>query len=103
MKEPHLNDDFEKAPTTEAVLKYVRSQKEDAEKTLGGPGHGGNGGGGGHFHGGDGEEHEEQVHVDERWLIAYADKMTLLAGLFIMLFAMSTLDKTKFEKVKQST
>ncbi len=32
------------------------------------------------------EEHEE--HADERWLMSYADMMTLLFGLFVMLYAM---------------
>ena len=47
-------------------------------------------------------EEEEKIEVDERWLIAYADKMTLLCGLFVMLFAASNIDKTKFQKVKES-
>lgn len=42
------------------------------------------------------EEHEE--HVDERWLVSYADMMTLLFGLFVMLYSMST----QFEKVQES-
>lgn len=48
-------------------------------------------------------EDEDKVEVDERWLMTYADKMTLLCGLFIMLFAMSTMDKVKLEKIKEST
>ncbi len=31
----------------------------------------------------------ENEHVDERWLVSYADMMTLLFGLFVMLYAMS--------------
>ncbi|NDC24977.1 MAG: hypothetical protein EB078_11405 [Proteobacteria bacterium] len=38
------------------------------------------------------ESHEEKIEVDERWLMTYADKMMLLSGCFLMLFAMSTLD-----------
>jgi chemotaxis protein MotB len=49
------------------------------------------GGGGGHGGGG-----------EERWLLPYADMITLLLGLFIVLFAMSTLDAKKFENVKRS-
>jgi len=41
------------------------------------------------------EEHEE--HHDERWLITYADMITLLMAFFIMLFAMSQIDLAKFK------
>lgn len=34
------------------------------------------------------EEHEE--HIDERWLVSYADMMTLLFGLFVILFSMAS-------------
>ncbi len=37
--------------------------------------------------------HEE--HVDETWLIPYADMLTLLLALFIVMFAMSQVDKKK--------
>jgi DNA repair exonuclease SbcCD ATPase subunit len=33
------------------------------------------------------EEHEE--HIDERWLVSYSDMMTLLFGLFVMLYSMA--------------
>lgn len=49
------------------------------------------GGGGGHGGGG-----------GERWLLPYADMITLLLGLFIVLFAMSSIDDSKFENVKRS-
>jgi chemotaxis protein MotB len=42
------------------------------------------------------EEHENH----ERWLISYADMMTLLMVLFLVLFAMSQVDVTKFAKLK---
>lgn len=45
------------------------------------------------------EHHEE--HVDETWLIPYADMLTLLLALFIVMFAMSKVDQTKFESVKR--
>lgn len=45
------------------------------------------------------EEHEE--HMDESWLIPYADLLTLLLALFIVLFAQSTLDAKKFEELGQ--
>ncbi len=44
--------------------------------------------------GGDHEEHEEANH--ERWLLTYADMITLLMVLFIVLFAISVVDKKKF-------
>lgn len=43
------------------------------------------------------EEHEE--HVDESWLVPYADILTLLLALFIVLFASSSLDKEKYNSV----
>ena len=43
--------------------------------------------------------HEE--HVDETWLIPYADMLTLLLALFIVMFAMSQLDKAKLEVMSQ--
>src|SRR5690242_3142691 len=42
--------------------------------------------------------HEEEHENHERWLVSYADMITLLAALFIVLFAMSRLDLAKFEK-----
>jgi chemotaxis protein MotB len=43
--------------------------------------------------------HEE--HVDETWLIPYADMLTLLLALFIVMFAMSQTDNAKFRKVSE--
>src|SRR6476646_7242660 len=50
-------------------------------------------------HGGDGELHEEhEEHVNhEAWVIPYADLLTLLMAMFIALFAMSTVDVSKFK------
>lgn len=45
--------------------------------------------------------HEEHVN-HERWLITYADMITLLMVLFIVLFSMSQVDLAKFEQLKQS-
>jgi len=43
--------------------------------------------------------HEEEEHENaERWLVSYADMITLLAALFIVLFAMSRIDLAKFQK-----
>lgn len=47
-------------------------------------------------HGGHEEEHENH----ERWLVSYADMMTLLMVLFIVLFAISQVDKKKFAELK---
>jgi chemotaxis protein MotB len=41
--------------------------------------------------------HEE--HIDETWLIPYADLLTLLLALFIVLFASSKIDVSKFEQM----
>ncbi|WNB91384.1 flagellar motor protein MotB [Bacillus sp. NEB1478] len=43
------------------------------------------------------KHHEE--HVDESWLIPYADMLTLLLALFIVLFAMSEVDAQKFKQM----
>ncbi|AAK79809.1 chemotaxis protein MotB [Clostridium acetobutylicum] len=45
------------------------------------------------------EHHEE--HVDETWLIPYADMLTLLLALFIVMFAMSKVDNKKLQKMSQ--
>ena len=41
------------------------------------------------------KKHEE--HIDESWLIPYADLLTLLLALFIVLFASSSVDVQKFQ------
>ncbi|TKC16274.1 flagellar motor protein MotB [Robertmurraya kyonggiensis] len=46
------------------------------------------------------EHHEE--HVDESWLIPYADILTLLLALFIVLFSMSTVDAQKLQAMSQA-
>ncbi|MCL6572581.1 MAG: OmpA family protein [Bacillus sp. (in: Bacteria)] len=46
------------------------------------------------------EEHEE--HIDESWLIPYADIMTLLLALFIVLFASSNINVSKYEAIMNS-
>lgn len=45
------------------------------------------------------DDHHDD-HVDERWLVSYADMMTLLFGLFVMLYALQ--DPVQFEKMKNS-
>ncbi|GAA0814318.1 flagellar motor protein MotB [Spirilliplanes yamanashiensis] len=44
------------------------------------------------------EEHEEHVN-HERWLVSYADMLTLLFVLFVVLFSMSNVDKQKFAEL----
>ena len=45
--------------------------------------------------------HEEEHENHERWLITYADMITLLMVLFIVLFAIGQTDLAKFKKLKQ--
>jgi chemotaxis protein MotB len=42
------------------------------------------------------------AHADERWLITYADMITLLMGLFIVLYALSDTNMRKFVSFAQS-
>src|SRR5271170_2172143 len=43
------------------------------------------------------EVEEPEVENSERWLLTYADMITLLLALFIVLFAVSTINSKKFE------
>ncbi|MEW9500749.1 flagellar motor protein MotB [Jeotgalibacillus marinus] len=45
------------------------------------------------------QKHKE--HVDESWLLPYADLLTLLLALFIVLFASSSVNADKFEEMSQ--
>ncbi|MCI3926845.1 flagellar motor protein MotB [Paenibacillus sp. TRM 82003] len=47
-------------------------------------------------------KHDHEEHIDESWLIPYADLLTLLLALFIVLFASSQIDQKKFEQIKMS-
>ena len=47
-------------------------------------------------------EEDEEHENHERWLITYADMITLLMVLFIVLFSMSQVDLAKFAKLKGS-
>ena len=47
-----------------------------------------------------GAAHEE--HADERWLLTYADMITLLMALFMVLFSMSVVNKSKLASLQQS-
>src|SRR5215510_1769225 len=56
------------------------------------------GGGGAKKKKGGHEEHEEHVN-HERWLVSYADMLTLLLVLFVVLFSMSSVDQKKFAEL----
>jgi chemotaxis protein MotB len=55
-------------------------------------------------HGGGKRRHHEEEHEEhenhERWLVSYADMMTLLMVLFIVMFAISQVDQKKFMALK---
>src|SRR3954463_6732570 len=59
---------------------------------------------GGHGHGGRRpKKHEEEEHENhERWLVSYADMMTLLFALFVVLYAISSLNKSKIDAFASS-
>ncbi|TQR19332.1 flagellar motor protein MotB [Psychrobacillus vulpis] len=46
-------------------------------------------------------KHKGEEHIDESWLIPYADILTLLLALFIVLFSTSTVDQQKLEQMSQ--
>ncbi|MCZ0756623.1 flagellar motor protein MotB [Anoxybacillus sp. J5B_2022] len=48
------------------------------------------------------KKHHHEEHIDETWLIPYADLLTLLLALFIVLFASSQIDQKKFQEIARS-
>lgn len=46
------------------------------------------------------EEEEHENH--ERWAVSYSDMMTVLMALFLVMYAISTVDQTKYEELAQS-
>jgi chemotaxis protein MotB len=44
----------------------------------------------------------EAEHADERWLLTYADLITLLMALFMVMFSMAIVDQNKFDALKSS-
>lgn len=49
------------------------------------------------------KKHKHEEHVNhERWLVSFADMMTLLFALFVVLYAMGQADLTKAEALKNS-
>jgi chemotaxis protein MotB len=57
---------------------------------------------GGGRRGGGGGHQEIAGSGAERWLLTYADMITLLLALFILLFAMSTIDVQRFEALRRT-
>src|SRR4051812_32625168 len=54
-------------------------------------------------HGKKKKRHEDHGdHPDERWLVTYADLMTLLVALFMVLFSISSVNKSKLESLQHS-
>lgn len=48
-------------------------------------------------------DHDAEAHEnEERWLLTYADMITLLMVLFIVLFAISSVNTSKFEQLSKS-
>jgi chemotaxis protein MotB len=45
---------------------------------------------------------KREQHINESWLIPYADLLTLLLALFIVLFASSQIDQKKFQEIVRS-
>ena len=48
------------------------------------------------------KKHHHEEHISEAWLIPYADILTLLLALFIVLYASSQVDQKKFQQIAQS-
>src|SRR3954466_7749254 len=46
--------------------------------------------------------HGGEFHVDERWMASYMDMVTVLMCLFIVLYAMSSVDQNKFQNLANS-
>ena len=49
-----------------------------------------------------GGHHEEEHENEERWLVSFADMMTLLFCLFMVLFAISSVNTSKFKELQKS-
>jgi chemotaxis protein MotB len=48
------------------------------------------------------KSHDEAEHPDERWMASYMDMITVLMCMFLVLFAMSTVDQEKYIALKNS-
>jgi chemotaxis protein MotB len=50
-----------------------------------------------------GGHHDElDEHMDERWLVSFADMMTLMFALFMVLFSISSVNTSKFEALQRT-
>jgi flagellar motor protein MotB len=85
MATPPKTTEEQELPATSRVLKFVKGDDGTQEAMASEWNH-----------------EQEKIELDERWLVTYADKMSLLCGLFVMLFAMSTIDRAKFQGLKLS-
>jgi chemotaxis protein MotB len=47
-------------------------------------------------------DHVHEEHADERWLLTYADMITLLMALFIVMWAISSVNISKYTQLKRS-
>jgi chemotaxis protein MotB len=45
---------------------------------------------------------DEDEHISESWLVPYADILTLLLALFIVLFSTSQIDQKKFDEIRSA-
>ena len=45
---------------------------------------------------------DARAHADERWLLTYADMITLLMALFMVLFSIAVVNKGKFDELARS-
>ena len=45
---------------------------------------------------------EQEEHPNETWLVPYADLLTLLLALFIVMYAISSVDAHKFQEMRQA-
>src|ERR1700742_3404794 len=49
-----------------------------------------------------GGHHEEEHENEERWLVSFADMMTLLFALFMVLFSISSVNTSKYAELQKS-
>ncbi|GAB2972827.1 flagellar motor protein MotB [Actinotalea caeni] len=49
-----------------------------------------------------GQDHHDEGGHDERWLVSYSDMITVLMALFIVMFAISSVDQGKYNELKNA-